>query len=98
MCTQLSRKDAIDYIYKSRKGTLESLKNDIGEKNLQALQLTGFIKRGQESSGTNSWSITTKAINFIEIINSKNKYSFFDKIQNFINSFLVNKSLTTTSL
>lgn len=98
MSNELPRKAAIEYIYRHKKGTLESLKNHIGAKNLEALQLTGLIKRGQEVSGTNSWACTTKAINLVEAVNPKNQYSVIERIQNFINSFLINKTLKTPSL
>lgn len=92
----ISRKDAIQYIYNKKGGTLEDLKNYIGEKHLRALQVTGLIQRGQEKS-TNTWVRTNELINFVEAMVPQKKYSVLKRLQNFINHSLTSKSLCSVS-
>jgi hypothetical protein len=73
----MTRSQAIDYIYKEKKGSLSELSAAIGEKHLSGLQLTGFIKRGQEES-TNTWAITQEAIEFVETITPKKDFTFIE--------------------
>ena len=84
----ISRKDAINYIYKNKNGTMKKLKENIGYRNIKSLELMGFIKRGQEKvSKENIWTIT-KNIKYIKN-NKNNKILLMDKVHNFINYTLM---------
>lgn len=80
----MTKVQSINYIVSTQHGYLDDLKKIIGNENLKALLLTGFIKRGKELSNKNSWKATSFAH---KLSNSTNrKISFFDKIRYAINS------------
>lgn len=84
----ISRKEAISYICQNKKGTIKDLTKNIGAKNVKALELTGFIQRGQEKlSKDDSWAITSVARNVIH--ESNKSQTFMDKIHDFINYSLM---------
>ena len=84
----ISRKDAINYISKNEHGTMKELKENIGPQNIKSLELTGFIKRGQEKkSKEDTWAVTTNS-NYIKN-NKNNKITLMDKVHNFINYSLM---------
>jgi|GEM_PF-5508441 len=91
--SQLSKKEAIDYIYSVTKGSLDDLKNTIGNEHVEALQLTGLIKRGQEVSHINSWAITKTAISLVESFHERKDKTITDKIIDYINYFIMRKNL-----
>lgn len=80
----MTKVQSINYIVSTQNGYLDDLKKIIGNENLKALLLTGFIKRGKELSNKNSWKATSFAQKLSN--STKRKTSFFDKIRYAINS------------
>lgn len=79
----MTKSESINYIVSSQNGYLDDLQNIIGNDNLTALLLTGFLKRGKEISNKDSWKATNLAQQFSSSINTK--VSFVDKVRYFIN-------------
>jgi hypothetical protein len=82
----MTRKEAIEYLIKQKKGYINDIINVIGKENFNALSLLGFIKRGKEVNNKDSWQITKSAEEFLKPYNKK--ISFFDKIRYYLNSKL----------
>ncbi len=89
----MTKKEAIEFIrnLETKNGTLKSLETKIGKANVRTLELTGFIKRGQEkSSKEDSWASTSLINN--GIATNMNNKSIMDKISDFINYTLMKKT------
>ena len=79
----MTKVQAINYIVSTQNGYLDELKDKIGNENLKALLLTGFIKRGKEASNKDSWKATSFAKRLSDSTNKK--VSFFDRVRYTIN-------------
>lgn len=95
---ELSRKEAIQYVFSHKKGTLDELTNAIGSGNVKALSITGLIKRGQENSTKNSWAVTSEINSIFKSLETDKKENIFTKIQAILNHIFIDKSINTSSL
>jgi hypothetical protein len=80
----MTKREAMQYVYRSQNGYVEDIKQKIGQENFKALTLLGFVKRGKESSNRDSWKSTNSLEQFLKPYNTE--VSFFDKIRFYLNN------------
>lgn len=92
----ISKKEAITYICQEKNGTMKDLIKNLGSTNVKALEVTGFIKRGQEKkSKEDTWATTS--ISRQIFYKEESKKTFMDKVHNYINYSLM-RNTTKPSL
>ncbi len=85
----LSRKEALKYLYEHKRGFLDELEKYLDEKLLLGFELTGIIRRGQEINNKNSWQLTQEGERvYSNLYKKRLKPSLLTQLQYFTNRLI----------